>query len=963
MSLQLITGSANAGKTGAIHQAIRAATADRLPVALLLPSTRDVSRATATLATAAPIGLRISTLDDFLDELWRQHGDGRAIATPVQRLGIVEESGKLWRPRYVRRAGSSRGMGGLLSKVVERSSESSQWLDPDSFPNGPARDLAEFVILYQQLLSEARLVERAEAHRRVNDLLGQLALPDLIAVDGFTGFTVAQEEFLKGAARRTEVIASLTYDVHAPATAGARALVERLAAVGKVSSLDARDSETHPAELVRIARSLGSVGSSSAPAEGALVLSEAWGRAAEAARIVREVQDAVREGARPGSIAVVFRDVAPWLHALGAAFREAGVDAEFDVRLPFRSTALGRAISLLLQVRTLSHSALMDLLRSPYSPASHDILDDYDAYVRRSGGSASAARALSWMERHELPTARFIRRALRAHAAATTSDLERAWYALVTEMLRRAKEHGAGTSELAVDAAVARVFMQALQGLGAVTEGTADRETLLGVLQQAKVAVDSQDDPEKVQILGAERVRGRSFECVVVGGLTAGEFPRTAHEDSLSDAEVSEVFSRAGVDLSPRSGLDEERLLFYQVVTRATARLILSRQTHDAGGRPVRPSIFLDEVLDLYRDPVSREYFDGEPPVHRLGLDGLAEHPSAPVSLRRELRTRAAAPAVVGESAQVHTARMRASIGSPRLSPAARERVAERERFSASEIETYLQCPFRWCVQRLIQPRELDEALDQAAIGRLGHEMLRRFYEVFPEKTGASRVTPEVLDEALRIYDEVAVACVASMHPATAAEAVACRTTVRRTRGVIEADATLLPGFNPLAHEWSFGMEEDAPESFSGFSLAGRIDRIDSDGTRLVLTDYKSGRIGPEHGVAKFEEQGVVQLPLYAAVAARRIGIPVVAGMYRSLRGGKPRGFVHADVHSNAFVRTDVVEDAEAMNARVAEAVARASQAVDRLRSGDISPEPRGGICPPFCAARSFCAGWRPGRG
>jgi len=960
MTLRVLIGCANSGKTDAVVREIRSTIADRRSALLLLPSQPEVARATLSYASVAAVGLRIATLDEFMDEIWQGFGDGREIVSPVQRITLVEESGKNWQPTSFMPS-SAHGTLALLGRVVERAAESPRGPDQHSLPEGTARDIAALVERYQALLDASGLVERSEAHREITDTISRLRLPDLIAADGFTGFTRAQEKFLVRAADTTAVLATLPYCAGAPATEGASGVLARLAAVGSVKIIEDDGAGSPPAELVRLARHLGSVGTDAVSPGGALVLSEAWGGRAEAARIARDVQDALEAGIEPSSIAVVFREVAPHLRDLRAELRDAGVEAEYDARIRFGATELGRVLLALLRIEALPHAALMDALRSPYGPSPDHVLDEFDEHVRRRSSTARAARA--WFARTHPPTARFLRDVQRLHDA-PARDVERAWFGLVSQMLRMGRSASDGSDELTVDAAAARVFFDALSSLRAAGAGRIEPDRFADVLRHAHVALSSTDDPERVQVMEAERARGRRFRCVILGGLTAGEFPRTPAEDALSDAEVVEAFSESGIDLSPRGSLGDERLLFYQVVTRATERLVLSRRTHDEQGRPLRPSIFVEEVLDLYRDPVTREGFAGLPPVRALGPGCAAEHPDGPRSgrrtLRAELERRGHADSAIGHTGVLRRVRPRPG----RLSEAARRLVADREVFSASEIETYLQCPFRWCVQQLVKPKEIDGRFDHAATGRLAHEILYRFYEALAVRAGVTRVDSETLDRALPIHDEVADLCIKAFSGLTAAEAMACRAVARKTRSLVEADATLLPGFAPVRHEWSFGIGgDDHAEAFDGFSLAGRVDRVDSDGQRLVLTDYKSGDVGAEHGFVRFECAGVVQLPLYAAVASRRFGLPVAAGVYRSLKGGKPRGFVGTDLASSAFVRTDVVADADAMAALVADSISRAGNAVERLRSGDISAHPRGATCPPYCAARAFCDGWRPGRG
>jgi RecB family exonuclease len=378
----------------------------------------------------------------------------------------------------------------------------------------------------------------------------------------------------------------------------------------------------------------------------------------------------------------------------------------------------------------------------------------------------------------------------------------------------------------------------------------------------------------------------------------------------------------------------------------------------------MRPSIFLDEVLDLYREPGSEpDDFSGLP--HSiLRLDAQGAESAAPRSPRREQRSTAALLSNGGHSSEraLLEALRRASCGKEPISLAVAQATEDRVVFSASEIEMYLQCPFRWCVDRMVKPRELDDRFDRSAAGRLGHDIMKRFYDRFIERSGLPRVTPEALPLARSVHAEVADIAQRDAGAVTTAEAAAVRAVTRQTLRLVESDAHLLPGFAPTYREWPFGAGDDPAEPFAGFSLAGRIDRMDTSTHGLVVTDYKSGTSVSTRALAKFEAEGIVQLPLYAAVAARRLGLTVAGGMYRPIGGGKPRGFVSEALRSADFVRTDIVGD-DVIASAIDAAEQRAALAVERMRAGDIRPDPRGGSCPGYCAARGFCPDWRPARG
>jgi ATP-dependent helicase/DNAse subunit B len=274
-----------------------------------------------------------------------------------------------------------------------------------------------------------------------------------------------------------------------------------------------------------------------------------------------------------------------------------------------------------------------------------------------------------------------------------------------------------------------------------------------------------------------------------------------------------------------------------------------------------------------------------------------------------------------------------------------------------SDIEAYLQCPYRWFIERVIRPSDLDARIDASAAGQAAHGVLAGVYERFTAATGEPRITPETLGTALTLLPEVVDEVLAGVHTQNAREAAELQRVMRSTARILAADAVLLPGYAPRLREWSFGMAEgDHPEPLDGYTLRGRIDRIDCNESHLFVTDYKLGAVGPERSVAKFAERGLVQLPLYAYVASKRLGLDVAGAAYRSITRGDLRGFVTEGLRGKPFVSTDVVPSGE-VEAIIGFARERASEAVAGMRAGAIEAEPSDGRCPPYCAARPFCPG------
>ena len=291
---------------------------------------------------------------------------------------------------------------------------------------------------------------------------------------------------------------------------------------------------------------------------------------------------------------------------------------------------------------------------------------------------------------------------------------------------------GGGGIEGRLDAAAHRSLLLTIDD---IADGATIPELseVIAALGRATVSTGSSDE-RAVQVTEAHRVRGRRFDVVVLMGLTAREF------SPERPPSLASVLLRA---LGDDAHLDErlaERALFYTLVTRARRLLLLSRQATDERGEAVRPSAFWDEVVDLYRDPESPDA-DQILTVSRLSGSDLAAIAPAFTPGRRMTRERIAGTVAVSQ---------RGCLSSPDLIM----RALTDHEYSASEIEAYLACPYRWFVQRALRPAELDTIFDARERGTYAHGLLRAFYDEW-HAGGRTRIEPELLDDALEVFSAV----------------------------------------------------------------------------------------------------------------------------------------------------------------------------------------------------------------
>jgi hypothetical protein len=125
---------------------------------------------------------------------------------------------------------------------------------------------------------------------------------------------------------------------------------------------------------------------------------------------------------------------------------------------------------------------------------------------------------------------------------------------------------------------------------------------------------------------------------------------------------------------------------------------------------------------------------------------------------------------------------------------------------------------------------------------------------------------------------------------------------------------------------------------------------------RGIVQDYKSGKTA--HSAAKIETELKLQIPLYMLVLRDLVGIEPLGGLYRALAGERhARGLLRAEAEDDipGFSKRDYLDE-EAFWAQTERAKEHAVEFVERIRSGDVRHDPRGGPpCPSWCTLAPMC--------
>ena len=253
---------------------------------------------------------------------------------------------------------------------------------------------------------------------------------------------------------------------------------------------------------------------------------------------------------------------------------------------------------------------------------------------------------------------------------------------------------------------------------------------------------------------------------------------------------------------------------------------------------------------------------------------------------------------------------------------------------SVSRLERYLKCPFQFFAANVLQLDEEPEDENTRSPlerGRFLHEIFETFFHDWQAR-GESRITSANLDQARRLFVEVAGPALASLSPAEAAlerarlfgsavgSGIADRVFAMEAERGIDIGERLME--YELDGEFSFTGAEGSKRTVA---LRAKIDRVDilRDGT-FRLIDYKTKYV-PDRKVA-------LQLPIYSACVkaslSRQRGQEMgpSEAMYLSFEG--PQSVVLLEERGKQF--DELVSAAEE----------RLVTALDRIAAGDFPPRP-----------------------
>jgi ATP-dependent helicase/DNAse subunit B len=975
VGLSLLVGPANAGKVALLLDRYVDAAA-REPV-LLVPNRGDVDRIERELLSRSPalLGGWIGTFDDLFEHLARGGANGKAarpLLRPSQRRLLLA---RVVASTPLDGLSASARFAGFVEALGEAIADAeSALLEPGDL-DGPVSGL---YARYRAELDRLGLWDRALERRYAADLVGREFAAwngRPVFAYGFEDLTGAQWALVEALAGRAEVTVSLPYEPGRGVFASLERTANDLArlADGRIEELPAQPWYDVRA-LEHLERTLFTEGVAAdpPPLNGAVRFLEAAGPRAALELVAEDVLALLRDGTQAEEIAVVCPTLERFRAPLETAFGALGVPYALEGTVPLERTPFGRALLALLRFAWLGGTRrhLFVFLRSRFSGLPRTRSDFVEGRLR--------GRAISEPARVEEEAARLLGHPVPALAdareAASPADSVRA---LARRMLRAAyglESPPAGEAarlDLRAHEAV-REVCDDLDGWSALGE-PALREQAVTALEQAEVRLDRPREPGRVAVLDLLRARTRRFSAVFVVGLEEGSFPRRGAETPfLPDDERRELEARVPRRRLVRPDpLARDRYLFYTVCTRPWRRLTLVREAATEDGRPQEPSPFWLDVRSRFaaeevarwtrRRSLSALTWDLErAPSERERLRAVASIASADPDEARALASANGWARRIDRALGAFSRRTRLS------SPAVLRELEQLGRFSVTELETFGTCSSMWLIDRVVDPRAIDAEIDARIRGAVAHQALYRFYTRLPKRLGVEQVDADRLEDAVAFLRECLAEAIEGQVRLDLSdldrlelEGTLARDLEQFLRKEVELGFPLVPRrFEVVFGTPGAPVELQRGLDLGGFTVSGKIDRIDVDpmSARGIVQDYKSGT--GAHSAAQIASEGRLQVPLYILALRDLVGIEPLGGLYRALAGpGSTRGLVRADARSDAvpgLKGADYVSEGEFWG-HVDEALAQARGAVERIRAGDVRHDPRGGSCPTWCDRWPMC--------
>lgn len=459
---------------------------------------------------------------------------------------------------------------------------------------------------------------------------------------------------------------------------------------------------------------------------------------------------------------------------------------------------------------------------------------------------------------------------------------------------------------------------------------------------QTKVIQDDSFNNKGLTVLSPQASRGLRFDAVAVVGLSEGIFPKKQKEDPFLNEKVRK-------DLGIDSAIDNYQWsLCYQVFTRSDKYLLLTRPFIYKDGTPWEPSPFWDNITKLFTNKPIR-YSDN---LNRNINEAASIQELLSWTTNLEALPDAIRVIITGDIDHVKQGRetlekrldKNDSSSFKYIKDQITKKIDTKEAWSASRLESYHQCPYKYYVSEVLEiedKKEPELGIDVLLLGNIYHEILEKVFIGTDQTTSLEelfdaleKISPEVFNK--KVSEE-------GFRPSILWE-IEKKEILEKLKLTIEALHKESQQWKPIGLERAFGINDQPYLQFDldqrKIKLRGLIDRVDqNEKGDLRIIDYKAGS---SHMSKKDLENGTrLQLPIYglAAQQALKLG-DVKEGFYWQVNQAKKSSLTLGDYGFDKAVNV---------------AKENINHAVEGVYQSDFKISPPYDGCPSYCPAKDWC--------
>jgi len=500
-------------------------------------------------------------------------------------------------------------------------------------------------------------------------------------------------------------------------------------------------------------------------------------------------------------------------------------------------------------------------------------------------------------------------------------------------------------------------------------------------LNQLKLAISqttfniSEKPGYGVQIMPIIETKGLDFDVVILSGLVDSEFPLTFRPDVFLNRKRAKKES---------DRLLEDRFLFYQAISNYNKHLYLIYPRKDGETELVR-SPFVDELCRVAEiteggSPVPEGIIFSEESLMKwygTYADNLApEQLNVNAQLTDKLGS-------IQHNMTVQNSRTFASGTMPEFEGRIFDVLEESDRvglaklknrtYSASQLEIYGRCPFRYFVQRVLSlnsPMDVDgesagiSVLNYREHGGLMHKVMYNFYSRRKDKKPISECDDSEFEEAINditsaadeelnglnlngLFWQVDAEKIMGGHGRKGILKTFLENERKKSLQVVPENFEVRFGY---VRESDENVIHTEPVNIGNVMLRGVIDRVEIGDGIFVVADYKTGSNIPK--IDDILEGRSLQLPIYLNVLAHILRekydkeLKGVAGIYYLLRDEcKPQLGIGDESHkgkafvasaSNAQLLPNPNKNAGTLDEVVKQTIDKANSFVEAIGRGEF---------------------------